>query len=76
MSYPFLGLLPFFSSWLNTDAASFFASDCVGFLAPDKTFPASVDILLLDCFFVMAVPLFVGLRLAGKIIAGLLPKRG
>jgi len=46
--------LPFFSSWLSTDAASVLTSVAVGFFLPDSTFEASVDVLLVDCFFVMS----------------------
>lgn len=44
-------LLPFFSSWLSTEPANFLASATVGFLAPERTFEARVDVLLLDVFF-------------------------
>ena len=44
-------LLPFFSSWLRTEPANFLTSAGVGFFAPDRTFDARVDVLLLDCFF-------------------------
>jgi len=41
---------PFFSSWLSTDAASFFASVTVGFLEPDSTFEASDETEEEVCF--------------------------
>lgn len=42
--------LPFFSSWLKTEAASFLTSFAVGFLAPESTLDAREDVLSEDCF--------------------------
>jgi hypothetical protein len=43
--------LPFFSSCESTEAASFFASDVVGFFAPESTLLARVERGGVDCFF-------------------------
>ena len=55
----YLARFPFFSSWLNTDAASFLTSLVVGFFAPDSTLEANVDVLSEDCFFGMTFLLSV-----------------
>lgn len=51
-------LLPFFSSWLSTEPASFLASAVVGFFAPDRILEARVEVLLLDCFLAIGASLF------------------
>ena len=53
-------LFPFVSSWLNTEAASFFASDWVAFLLPDRIFPANEEVVSLLCFFVIRYNLLSG----------------
>lgn len=49
-----VGLLPFFSSWPKTDAAS--VRDClgVGLVLPARTSDASVEVPEVDCFFATA----------------------
>lgn len=41
---------PFFSSWLSTEAASFFASAVVGFFCPLRTLDARVEVGEELCF--------------------------
>ena len=63
---------PFVSSWLNTDAASFFESATVAFFDPDRIFPASVETFEDDCF--LGDELFLAMMILLQVIR--LPQRG
>ena len=69
----FLGLGLPFSSWLSTDAASFFASVAVGFFAPLRTLDARDETLGPDCFLAI-VPRYSGGSPAPHTIEWLRPR--